>query len=432
MDIAALQAAYATALATPEQVIAEVYDRIEREGLHPVWISLVPREQALLRVADLATQDRSKLPLFGVPFAVKDNIDVAGMPTTAACPAFAYAAARIRNRGRDASRRLARSSSARPTWTSSRPAWSARARPTVSAPASSMRDTSPAGRAPVRPSRSPTAWSASRSARIPQAPAACPRCFNQHYRTQTDTRPAQHQGFCPPAARSIASLSSPRPRRCRAGAHRCTRLRREGPVLAQVQGLLRRRTVVVTYSRRLPLRRARASQLEFFGDAHNPMLYAAAIDALMALGGEPVEIDLQPFLDAAQLLYKGPWIAERYAALATSSGTRFGDRTQPSRTIISGAAVYSAADAFHAAYKLEALKRVTERDLEASPTPCCSPPHPAPTPSMRSQRSPSSATATSATTPTSSTCSISLPSRCPLDTPRWSSLRRQPYRPSLH
>ncbi len=60
MDIAALQAAYATAQATPEQVIAEIYDRIEREGLQPVWISLVPREQALRRVAALATQDRQQ------------------------------------------------------------------------------------------------------------------------------------------------------------------------------------------------------------------------------------------------------------------------------------------------------------------------------------------------------------------------------------
>src|ERR1700731_4232692 len=92
MDIAALQAAYTTGQTSPEAVAAEAYDRIEREGLRPVWISVVPREQALAGAAAWAGQDRSKLPLYGIPFAVKDNIDVAGMQTTAACPAYGYTA----------------------------------------------------------------------------------------------------------------------------------------------------------------------------------------------------------------------------------------------------------------------------------------------------------------------------------------------------
>src|SRR6185503_4260464 len=56
------------------------------EGLSPVWIALADRDAAVRRARDV---DQS-LPLAGVPFAVKDNIDVAGMPTTAGCPAFAY------------------------------------------------------------------------------------------------------------------------------------------------------------------------------------------------------------------------------------------------------------------------------------------------------------------------------------------------------
>ena len=60
-----------------------------------------------------------------------------------------------------------------------------------------------------------------------------------------------------------------------------------------------------------------ANTLEFSGDPHNPDLYQEAIAKLVALGGKPVEIDLAPFLAIAQLLYKGPWVAERYAAIAS-------------------------------------------------------------------------------------------------------------------
>src|SRR5882757_4077032 len=90
MNITSLHEDYAAGRQTPDAVINQIYDRIEAEGLHPVWISLVSREQALERVHQIKSEDRAKLPLYGIPFAVKDNIDVAGLPTTAACPAYSY------------------------------------------------------------------------------------------------------------------------------------------------------------------------------------------------------------------------------------------------------------------------------------------------------------------------------------------------------
>jgi len=68
--------------------VAALHDRLESAPLNPVWISLVPRESALARARDL--ENHAGLPLAGMTFAVKDNIDVAGLPTTAGCPAYAY------------------------------------------------------------------------------------------------------------------------------------------------------------------------------------------------------------------------------------------------------------------------------------------------------------------------------------------------------
>lgn len=74
----------------PTAVVEEAYRRIAAKGERPIWITLSNREETLRRAADLERQDPLKLPLYGIPFAVKDNIDVVGMPTTAGCPAFAY------------------------------------------------------------------------------------------------------------------------------------------------------------------------------------------------------------------------------------------------------------------------------------------------------------------------------------------------------
>src|SRR5260370_33782383 len=91
LRIHSLRSLYVSGEATPSSVIAEVYDRIGRSGTQPVWISLVSRETALDRARELE-QDPSarQQPLYGVPFAIKDNIDVAGLaqPRARASQAF--------------------------------------------------------------------------------------------------------------------------------------------------------------------------------------------------------------------------------------------------------------------------------------------------------------------------------------------------------
>ena len=86
--IRALQKGYREKGFSPVDVVREVYQRIERSSDNPIWIHLIPQSNAL-RSAEMLANDTDK-PLYGIPFAVKDNIDVAGIPTTAGCPAFSY------------------------------------------------------------------------------------------------------------------------------------------------------------------------------------------------------------------------------------------------------------------------------------------------------------------------------------------------------
>src|SRR5579871_5116250 len=90
LRIGALSELYAASTLTPVDVIAQLYARIAHRGEDHVWIYLVPEDDALER----ARMSDPDLPLYGIPFAVKDNIDVAGLPTTAGCPAFCYTASR--------------------------------------------------------------------------------------------------------------------------------------------------------------------------------------------------------------------------------------------------------------------------------------------------------------------------------------------------
>src|SRR5215475_13343259 len=86
LTIENLRQSYSRGEATPVQIIKGIYAQIREAGERPVWISLSNEEEAL----DRATAVDITLPLGGLPFAVKDNFDVAGMTTTAGCPSFAY------------------------------------------------------------------------------------------------------------------------------------------------------------------------------------------------------------------------------------------------------------------------------------------------------------------------------------------------------
>ena len=83
--VAAIVAAHRAGTVSPAQTVARTYQRIRDYNDPAVFISLRDEKDALAEAESLARKDAAQLPLLGVPVAVKDNIDVLGMPTTAAC-----------------------------------------------------------------------------------------------------------------------------------------------------------------------------------------------------------------------------------------------------------------------------------------------------------------------------------------------------------
>src|SRR3954454_9874073 len=88
--VAAIVAAHRDGSASPAQTVARSFRRIREHNDPAIFISRRDEKEAIAEAEGLAGKDAASLPLLGVPVAVKDNIDAAGLPTTAACPAFAY------------------------------------------------------------------------------------------------------------------------------------------------------------------------------------------------------------------------------------------------------------------------------------------------------------------------------------------------------
>ncbi len=353
LDIEALEAAY-DADETPASLLDRVYGRIAGGDLNPTWISLVPREQVEARAAALGHADRAGLPLYGVPFAVKDNMDVAGMETTAACPAFAHTAtetATVVRRLEDAGAVLIGKTNLDQFATglvgtrspfracasvfdgdyisggSSSGSAVAVARGLVSFALGT--DTAGSGRVPAAFNNliglKPTRGTLSTRGVVP----ACRSldCVSVFGLTSGDVARVFDAacGFDPadPFSRASAGGDAPAPWL-------------PGPFRFGVP---------------------REAQWEFFGDGEARKLYQTSIAALEALGGVRAEFDFRPFAEAAALLYAGPWVAERLAALGGFFASHADDVNPIVRSIIEGASKYSAVDAFTGLYRLEELRR---------------------------------------------------------------------------
>src|SRR4051812_18190322 len=92
-SVAEILASHAAGTGSPTKTAARVADAIAARGDDGTWLSTVPREQLLAAAEEIEKRPGARtLPLYGVPFGVKDSIDVAGVMTTLACPDYAYVA----------------------------------------------------------------------------------------------------------------------------------------------------------------------------------------------------------------------------------------------------------------------------------------------------------------------------------------------------
>jgi allophanate hydrolase len=340
--------------------IDALYDRLQREPLHPIWISLVPREVALDRARELG--GHPEWPLAGKTFAVKDNFDVAGIPTTAGCPAYAYtpsATATVVQRLQDAGALLigktnmdqfatglvgtrspfgACSSVFDPRYISGGSSSGSAVAVAKNLVTFSLgTDTAGSGRVPAAFNGllgvKPTRGLLSTQGVVP----ACRTldCVSIFARTSRDSYEVWKvaRGLDP------GDPFSHEPRRGEDAAPWLNQAFRFG----------------------VPATR----QLEFFGDEDAARLYQAAVDRLEQLGGKKIEIDFSVFRKAADLLYGGPWVAERLAAIKAFFGEHAEEVEPVVRGIIGGAGRYTAVDAFEADYRLRELRREAEKQWAA-------------------------------------------------------------------
>ena len=347
--IEGLREQYRTGNTTPARVIEEIYGRIRSEGERPVWISLANEKAALERAGAVDIT----LPLGGIPFAVKDNFDAAGMTTTAGCPSFAYEPGRsasVVQRLTDAGAILIGKTNMDQFATGLvgvRSPYGA---------CSSVYDSryisggSSSGSA-VAVAKNLCAFSlgtdTAGSGRVPAA-------FNNLIGLKPTRGLLSTQGVVP-ACRSLDCVSI------------FSRTARDAET---VWSIAKGFDADDPYSRTAPPGAGAApwlnatfrfgvpaeSQLKFFGDDEALLLYRKAIEKLGGLGGKAVTIDFSVFREAAELLYSGPWVAERFAAVGEFLQMHSEGVNETVKNIILGATKYSAADAYKSAYRLETLK----------------------------------------------------------------------------
>jgi allophanate hydrolase len=350
---------------TPEQTIARSFARIRAHGDPAIFISLRDEHDALAEARTLASRD---LALYGIPVAVKDNIDTKGLPTTAACPAFSYqpakdatVVARLRQAGAIVIGKTNLDQFAtglvglRSPYGAPRNALDPKLIPGGSSSGSAVAvaaglvplalgtDTAGSGRVPALLNNivglKPSLGLVSTHGVVP----ACRTldCVSVFGLTTDDAW----------AALTVLAGSD--------GNDPYSRAHPIGALGAMPPGV----KVGVP----------RPSERVFFGDNQAAADYAAALDRLGKLGAQIVEIDIEPFYEAARLLYEGPWVAERYAATQSLLASSPDAMHPVTREIILGGAWPSAVAAFKAFYRLEELRRAAEHtfhrvDLLALPT----------------------------------------------------------------
>jgi len=352
LNLASLRARYLSGALAPQHVLALVLERIERRGDDKVWIDRVPRAALEVRAAELGRRRAAELPLYGIPFAIKDNIDLAGCPTTAACPDFAYTpteSAPVVQRLLDAGAIAIGKTNLDQFATGlvgTRSPYGACANPFDARYIAGGSSSGSAVAVAAGLASFSLGTDTAGSGRVPAA-------FNNLVGLKPTLGLLSTRGVVP-ACRSLDCVSI-----------FGLTVRDAQAVLEIAQGFdaadpfsrANAAGVEVGIGERFRFGVPRAADLEFCGDAASEQLYRDALERLEALGGERIELDFRPFYETARLLYEGPWVAERWLVVRELLARKPEAVHPVTRRVIEKASAFSAADAFAALYRLQELRR---------------------------------------------------------------------------
>ena len=366
-DIPALLHRYASGELTPSRMVEQIAGRIADDP-HHAWIYKLSLEQMLAYARAAERKGIASQPLYGIPFAIKDNIDLAGVPTTAACPEFSHVA----KQSAAVVQRLIEAG-AIPVGKTNLDQFATGLNGTRSPYGACLNAYDP---------RYISGGSSSGSA---VALALGQVCFSLGTDTAGSGRvPAAFNnlvGLKPTCGLLSTSGVLPACRSLDAIAIFALTAEDANRVLGVVAGF----DAADPYSRPVQPHGfdfgsaaafdfgvPRSDQLQFFGNRDAGRLFDQAVAGLEAIGGRKVAVDFAPFVETARLLYEGAWVAERYLAIRDFIEAKPQALFPVTRDITAAAKSLSAADAFAGSYRLRELKRKCDsvwEDMDCIVTP---------------------------------------------------------------
>ncbi|NTJ43816.1 allophanate hydrolase [Agrobacterium larrymoorei] len=366
-DIQSLHAAYSSGF-TPAQMVEEVFARIDAIDDPGIFISIADRESLLADALALGNFDPVRTPLFGIPFAVKDNIDVKGLPTTAACPDYAYTPSE------DATVvQLLKQAGALVI-------------------GKTNLDQFATGLVGIR-TPYPVPRNALNKDLVPGGSSSGSAVAVSHgivtFALGTDTAGS---GRIPAGLNNIVGLKPSVGAISTTGVIPACRTLDCVSIFAccaadalDIFKIAAKPDSIDAYSRQLPcdvtmtappmlkIGVPAVADREFFGDVLMQASYENALRQLVSQGHEIIELPFSGFYDVAHLLYEGAWVAERYQAVKQFYDTHPESFHPVTRSIYGAAKQLSAADAFSGLYRLQTLKKqlaplIASVDLLCVPT----------------------------------------------------------------
>ncbi|GGY74922.1 allophanate hydrolase [Cellvibrio zantedeschiae] len=320
--------------------------RAQLDSSDPAWIYIVSAAELDAQIDALGATD---LPLYGIPFAVKDNIDVAGTPTTAACPAFTYIP------GKDATT-IARLKAAGAVVIG---------KTNLDQFATGLVGTrSPYGAVPNSFKADYVSGGSSSGSGVVVARGLVP------FSLGTDTAGS---GRVPAGFNNIVGLKPTKGRFSTSGVVPACRSLDCVSIFSltvndaeTVASVLEAFDSTDGYSRQAPSapiyfsskpRFGIPKNPEWFGDKNAELAWEKSLEKLQAFGAELTPIDFTPMSTLAKLLYGGPWVAERHAAIAEFMAEHADDMNSVVRGIIEKAENFSATDTYRSEYERADLAR---------------------------------------------------------------------------